>query len=82
MALYRRTGKRHADLLSPPVPSLWRQWVWYCELASRRVPGEPISWTDIASWSRLTGRDLSPQDIECFNAIDAEYFLIRREHSA
>lgn len=50
-------------------------WLWWLELDAGRRGGEPraISWQEIESWARLTGRHLARWELEAIRRIDLDY---------
>lgn len=68
-----------AGLRLPPMPAaLEHLWEWFCELsASRSGNGggpNPIAFTEIEAWIRLTGRAVQPRDVRAILRIDQAYF--------
>lgn len=39
----------------------------------------PLTWSDVWSWARLTGRRLMPGDVQAIRAIDKLFVEIRSE---
>lgn len=63
----------------PPIPAAFQHiWDWFCELSAARSGNgagpNPIAWTEIEAWARLTGRLISPRDVQAIAALDQAYF--------
>lgn len=66
--------QRQRGSLPAPVLHLWE---WWTELAHGRRSGgfgpEPIGWSDIDAWSRLTGSRPRPHEIGVLMRLDREW---------
>lgn len=68
-----------AELDAPPLPEYGGYLVgWYNELAARRQSGphgpQALSWTEIESWARQTGRHLTRWELRVLTRLDDAYF--------
>lgn len=68
----------------PPIPAaLAHIWDWFCELSASRTGNgggaNPIAFTEIEAWARLTGRLLTPRDVRAIGLLDGELFRIWSE---
>lgn len=76
VAVWEATGHRPPELVDNHLPdAIAHVWGWFVELSRTRTSGavaaNPISYTEIAAWSALTGRRPDPFEVECIAAIDA-----------
>jgi hypothetical protein len=67
------------DLDGPPVPASCRHiWGWFRELAAARGSNgfgpNPISYADIAAWSRLTRTIVRPIEVSVLLHLDHVFF--------
>jgi len=74
-AAERGSSRALCELEGPEFPeTLAYLWDWTRELRSAPRVGvngvEPISWADIDSWARLTGRDLATHEVQALIALD------------
>ena len=73
----------------PPEPEVPRNvehvWFWFHEITRRRAPGfdgaSPLTFTEVESWSRLTGTEIRPWEVELLFTID-DAFLDQRSTEA
>lgn len=76
-----RRAEIEATLECPPLPdALAYLWVAFCRLSARRTSGfsiNPISWSELDAFIRLTGVRLSPWEIRIIEELDD---LFRREN--
>lgn len=76
----QRTGKRHPDLDAPqPHPAAEHLVTWWRELNGARRSGgmggpDPIGYTELDAWARLTGRRPTSLEVRALRAMD-EAFL-------
>lgn len=68
----------------PPIPAAVQHiWDWFCELSASRsgngMGANPIAWTEIEAWARLTGRLLAPRDVQAIAALDQAFFTEQAE---
>lgn len=68
-----------AALRVPDIPAaLAHVWEWFCELhGSRSGNGggpNPIAFTEIEAWARVTGRLIQPRDVQAIMALDSAFF--------
>lgn len=57
-------------------------WDWFFEMANRRTSGmslNPITHADVLAWSRLTGRDVTPWEVQLLLRIDDAALTSLRE---
>jgi hypothetical protein len=70
-------AKLEAELETPPLPlELDHVWNAFCRLHARRRSGfsaEPIAWSDLDAFIRLTGVRLAPFDIQLIEMLDDLY---------
>jgi hypothetical protein len=63
-----------AELETPPFPfELEHVWPAFCRLNARRQSGfsiEPIAWSDLDAFIRLTGVRLAPWEIQLIEMLD------------
>lgn len=78
----KRSAEREAELACPPFPdALSHVWSAFCRLSGRRTVGmaaNPITWSDIDAFVRLSGVRLAPWEIRLIEELDDLY---RAEHS-
>lgn len=63
---------------APPCPAaVLHLWGWWVELARGRRSGgfgpEPLGWSDIEAWSRLTGSLPRPHEVRVLLDLDREW---------
>jgi len=68
-----------AALRMPDIPAaLAHLWEWFSELHGSRAGNgggpNPIAFTEIEAWSRLTGRLIQPRDVHAIMALDSAFF--------
>lgn len=64
--------------MPPAGEHIW-DWFWD-ELCHRRASGpEPLSYTEIGEWQRLTGRQVLPEEVAILIAMDDAYLKAYRE---
>jgi hypothetical protein len=68
----------------PPLPSaLEYLWNWFQELASGRSGNgfgpDPLSWQEVLSWARLTGRRVSPAEVLVLKQLDLLWLTVHME---
>lgn len=64
-----------------PVP-LVHVWQWFGELSRGRTCGmatNPITWSDLDAWARLTGVRPTPLELELIYALDEALFSTLRD---
>ena len=81
-----RRGDAHAQakLTPPPLP---RSYVpvlgWFFQLHRRRGVGmhgeQPVSWTDMDAWSRMTGHQPTRDELQLLERCDMAYFAAKAE---
>lgn len=77
----RATGKWQEALHPEPPPEvLAHVWDWFLELHLARVDG-PITYPDIAEWSRLTGRAVEPWEVDLLKQMDGLYLRMRAKEA-
>lgn len=80
----RQLGRRPAGLDGPPLPA-WGEHLWaaWLELHQGRRVGfngpEPLAWSDLDAWSRLTGAEIRADEAGLLMQIDREFFAVRGE---
>jgi hypothetical protein len=80
----RQLGRRPAGLDGPPLPA-WGEHLWaaWLDLHQGRRVGfngpEPLAWSDLDAWSRLTSAELRPDEAHLLMRIDREFFAVRGE---
>jgi hypothetical protein len=81
----RRTGKRAWELDECKIPKealhIWR---WFLELDATRQNGmdiNPISYSEIAAWSKLTGNRPRRHEVEVLRQIDGLYLAEHAERA-
>lgn len=58
-----------ATPLTPEVGRYLLNWFW--QLSRKRRPGpEPLTWTDIDSWARMTHTPIEPHEVQALMRID------------
>ena len=61
-------------------------WQWYMEIAAARGGSgfgpNPLSFTEIEAWSRLTGNRPGPWETGTLRAFDDAFFRIREENDS
>lgn len=83
----RQTGKLPAELDTPPIPA-WAEHIvgWWAELNAARggngMGPNPISWADIAAWSRLTATEPSPFEVRTILALDQAWLAEQAKSSS
>jgi len=68
-----------AGLRVPEIPAaLEHLWGWFCEISAARSGNgggpNPIAFTEIEAWARLTGRRIRPRDVEAIMLLDGAFF--------
>jgi hypothetical protein len=68
-----------AALRLPDIPAaLSHIWEWFCELSGARSGNgggpNPIAYTEIEAWARVTGRLIAPRDVHGIMALDSAFF--------
>lgn len=63
----------------PDIPvALLHLWEWFCELSAARSGNgggpNPISYSEVQAWARLTGRRPEPRDVQVIMMLDQEFF--------
>lgn len=85
-AAQRFTKKVPGQLIGPELPDeCTHWWEWWSELNSCRQCGmsaNPISWSDIYSWSQLTKTTIDKWDAKAIRAIDAEFMAVAAKQNA
>ena len=70
-------------LAGPPLPILLRHvWFWFCELSGSRSSGmaaNPISYTEIEAWGRLTGRRPDVREVRLIVMLDSVWRSVHGE---
>jgi len=68
-------------LIGPDLPELFADlWEGFIELDRARGHGpSPLSYSDIESWARLTGRRLSTLELALLIELDRLWFVVRAE---
>ena len=82
--LVRVTGEDDPELHVPPFPEpLRRLWDKFLSLHEGRTYGingvNPVSYTDIDAWMRVTGNDLDEWEVKAFMKIDKAWLRATRE---
>ena len=77
----RQTKRRPPELDGPPCPEPLRYLLrWFSELHLARGSsgfGEnPIGYVDIAAWSRLTRKHVTPYEVAALVAVDRAYLNV------
>ena len=75
------------DYKSLPMPENYRHcWSWFGELSRTRSSNgfgqNPISYSEIDSWSRLTNIELTPLEVSAIMRLDSAYLTIQAEQIA
>lgn len=73
-----------ARLRTPPIPAaLAHVWDWFGELSAARTGNgagpNPIPYSEIEAWARLTGRVLAVRDVRALAALDQALFTLWAE---
>jgi hypothetical protein len=81
------TGKRHPDLDGPSVdPAAMYLYRWWLELHSARGGNgfgpEPISYTELDAWARLTRRSPTAEEVTALRTMDDAYLSMYAEEAA
>lgn len=68
-----------AALRLPEIPAaLAHLWEWFIELSAVRSGNgagpNPIAFSEVEAWARLTGRLLTPRDVRAIAMLDQAYF--------
>jgi hypothetical protein len=63
----------------PDIPAaVAHLWDWFCELSGARTGSSggpnPIQFSEIEAWARLTGRALAPRDVQAIALLDQAFF--------
>lgn len=75
----KSTKRKPKDLENPhEFPRLLSHvWSFFCELQSARTAGfsgaNPLSYSEIESWCRLSGNSLTPYDVAVIKQLDNTY---------
>jgi hypothetical protein len=82
----RSSARAREELQGPELPdSIAYLWGWASELHGRSGVGQfgfhPLTYTTIADWARLTGRDPRPHEVEALMGVDASMFYYAPEKS-
>lgn len=86
-SVQRFTGITPPELQDPKeLPELCADWwLMWIDMDKGRQIGQAvhaISWSEMESWARLTGRRLLPLDAEALRAVDATYVSIMNTKDA
>jgi hypothetical protein len=75
LAVWKQTKRKPKELEEqPPLPPLMAHfWGWYMELHN----GEKLRFSEIESWGRLTGRDVTPQEVEILKTLNSVYLTVQ-----
>ena len=68
----------------PEVPEqVDHVWSWFWQLSEKRQRGfdspNPISYSDVESWARLTNNYILPEEVEAIMALDSAYLTAINE---
>ena len=55
------------------------QWLWQC--GPVMPSGDPVTWSEIESWAKSTGRTLTRWEAETLRAMSEQYATMRRRAS-
>lgn len=82
----RQTGRRPKDLDGPEIPlELTYLWGWFQELSATRGSNgfgpNPISYTEIGTWARLTGTIIQPMEVRLIMTLDGLFRIAVSEAS-
>lgn len=73
--MWRQTGVKPEQLNNDLPEELRYLWHWFIELHNSRGAGlaglDPISYSEIEAWSRLTGNEPETWEIQAIKRIDA-----------
>jgi hypothetical protein len=68
---------------APCPPCMALVWNWFQDLSARRTGNgygpNPLSFTEIDTWARLSGITLTPFELQAIVALDAHYLRHRAE---
>lgn len=73
-----KQGRSPPELVGPELPGELA-WLWaaFDELCAGRQAGfngpQPLAWSDLAAWQRLTRTPLAPADVRLLRALDLAY---------
>lgn len=75
MQVWKTTGRQPAQLASAqPIPDeLAYVWEWYREVCGH----EPITWSELNSWSQMTGKRLLGWEAELIRSIDRIFWKVQ-----
>ena len=74
LAAQRMLGRPLPELESPSLPDwMLYLWGWFVELHEGRQRNDPLSWSDIYAWVRLTGRRVTPWELHCIKRVDLKW---------
>jgi len=78
-----KLAELEAELETPPLP-LELDYIWkaFCRLSARRRSGfgiEPIAWSDLDAFMRLTGTRLAPWEIRLIEDLDDLFRLAQQK---
>lgn len=74
---WESSGKKPSQLDTPPVPEGMGYLLglyWECKRSA-----EPIAWSEIESWMRVTGRELEHSELQLLVSLDNVYVQASRE---
>lgn len=73
--MWKRSGTKPREIDHSLDYELAYLWGWFLELHNGRGAGfstlNPITYTDIEAWSRLSGNELQAWEVKAIKAIDA-----------
>lgn len=83
-SILKATGQMPEEYQSlKPPEAVIHCWHWFIELnrtrASNGFGQNPISYTEIVSWSQLTGVDPEPLEVQAIMALDAAYMSVQAD---
>lgn len=86
-AAFRQRGFVPEHLRSLPIPTGTEYlWEWFNELQGARTSNgfgaNPITYTEMAAWATLSGRDLEPFEVRLLKDLDLLYLSAVAEASA
>ena len=83
----QQTGIRPPDLDGPAIPhNVAHVWGWFRELNQARTSNgfgmNPLTYSEIEAWSRISGTVTRPQEIQLLKRLDAVYLSVmaKKEH--
>lgn len=85
--IQEQIGEEIPELVEPPFPEeLNHYWLTFLELHSARGSGEngpdPISYTEILSWSALTKLEPSMRELTCIRTLDRLYLRCYNDYKS